>query len=92
MTGSEAGHHQVARAAVPKEYLSLGVGVQWVHMVHQLPPLQRHPAPLGHVLWAGTSLAQVAFLHTVLQATMDLGDAQTENITELLCYMKCKYL
>ena len=41
--GAKAGDHEVAGAGVAQEDLPLGVGVQGVHVVHQLPPAQRHP-------------------------------------------------
>ena len=63
---SKARHYEVARASVAKEDLSLGVGVQRLHMVHQLPASQRAPALLVDVSWTGPRLVKISLSDVVL--------------------------
>ena len=63
---TKAGHHEVARAGVTQEDLPLGVGVEGLYMVHELPAAQRAPPLLVHVRGAGARLVEVTFPDVVL--------------------------
>merc|ERR1712012_336151 len=65
-SGTKARHNEEARAGVSQEYLSLGVRVQRLHVIHQLPAPECAPPLLVDISGTGSSLVKVTFSCVVL--------------------------